>query len=85
MNSLLPDSLIAALAALVQALNGAGVPVVVVGGVAASLMGRPRFTRDIDALVDLDEGRWPDIVDAARPLGIEPRPARFRAGACEAP
>lgn len=44
-----------------------------VGGVAVSLLGRPRFTRDIDALVDLDEPRWPDLVEAARRAGIVPR------------
>ena len=55
------------------ALRSADVPVVIVGGIAVSLLGRPRFTRDIDALVDLDEARWPAIIEAGRPVGIGPR------------
>jgi hypothetical protein len=34
------------------------VPGAVIGGVAASILGRPRLTQDVDALVILDEGRW---------------------------
>jgi len=56
-----------------KALQSANVPAVIVGGVAVSLLGRPRFTRDIDALVDLDETRWPTLLEAARLLAIVPR------------
>ncbi|MBM5810407.1 MAG: nucleotidyl transferase AbiEii/AbiGii toxin family protein [Gammaproteobacteria bacterium] len=65
------DSLIGALAAVTTAV--AGVPAILVGGVAVSLLGRPRFTRDIDALVDLDEARWPALLAAARAVDIVPR------------
>ena len=58
---------------MTAAFEDARVPAAVVGGVAVSLLGRPRFTRDIDALVDLDETRWPDLVEAARRAGIVPR------------
>lgn len=67
------DSFLGALAALATAFEDAKVPAAVVGGVAVSLLGRPRFTRDIDALVDLDESRWPDLIEAARRAGIVPR------------
>lgn len=67
------DSLLGALEALTTVLQHAGVPCVIVGGIAASLLGRPRFTRDIDALVDVDEARWPAIIEAGRPAGIRPR------------
>lgn len=58
---------------MTAAFDDAGVSAVVVGGVAVSLLGRPRFTRDIDALVDLDEARWPDLVEAAHRARIVPR------------
>jgi hypothetical protein len=66
-------SLFGALAAVTAAFDDAGVPAVVVGGVAVSLLGRPRFTRDIDALVDLQESRWPELIAAAERAGIVPR------------
>jgi len=45
----------------------------VIGGVAASLLGRPRLTQDIDALVLLPESGWPDLLAAADRHGIVPR------------
>lgn len=68
-----PASLAAALEALVLGLSSADVPAVVIGGVAASLLGRPRLTRDIDILIDLPEARWPEILASLKPYGIEPR------------
>jgi hypothetical protein len=47
--------LLAALRDLVAWFQDAPTPGMVIGGVAASLLGRPRVTRDIDALVLLDE------------------------------
>ncbi|HSW32533.1 MAG TPA: nucleotidyl transferase AbiEii/AbiGii toxin family protein [Steroidobacteraceae bacterium] len=67
------DSLLGALEALMTAMKSADVPVVVVGGVAVALLGRPRFTRDIDVLVELEESRWPTILEAGRALGIGAR------------
>lgn len=46
---------------------------VVVGGVAASFLGRPRFTQDIDALAILSEAEWEAAITAAAAHGIEPR------------
>jgi hypothetical protein len=45
----------------------------VIGGVAASFLGRPRFTRDVDVMVLLDEERWADFLTAGEPFGFEPR------------
>ena len=45
----------------------------VVGGVAASVLGRPRFTRDIDALVILPESDWQTALEDAAKFGIVPR------------
>jgi hypothetical protein len=46
---------------------------IVIGGVAASLLGRPRITRDVDALVLLDESRWAEFVAAGARYGFVPR------------
>ena len=46
----------------------------IIGGVAASLLGRPRTTRDVDAVVWLDHERdWPSFVAGLRTHDIEPR------------
>jgi hypothetical protein len=65
--------LLAALGDLVTWLQAAQVPGVIIGGVAASLLGRPRVTRDIDALVLLDEADWARFLAMGEQLGFEPR------------
>lgn len=49
--------LLSAIAAATAWLEEAGVPAAVVGGVAASIHGQPRVTKDVDwvALADLDD------------------------------
>lgn len=49
------------------------VPGAVIGGVAASLLGRPRLTRDVDALVLIDEAKWEDFLSAGERFGFRPR------------
>ncbi len=44
-----------------------------IGGVAASILGRARLTRDVDALMMLPEGDWPATLSAAADHGITPR------------
>jgi hypothetical protein len=63
----------AALADLVALLGAEQVHALVIGGVAASLLGRPRATRDVDVLVWLAESGWPGFLTAARRHGFEPR------------
>ena len=48
---------------------------VIVGGVAASILGRPRLTRDVDALVMLDPGEWESFLSRGREFGFAPRRA----------
>jgi hypothetical protein len=48
---------------------------VVIGGVAASLLGRPRLTRDVDALVMLEPGLWESFLSRGREFGFAPRRA----------
>jgi hypothetical protein len=46
----------------------------IIGGVAASLLGRPRATRDVDALVWLDDlDDWGYLVSSSKTHGFEPR------------
>jgi len=46
---------------------------IIIGGLAASLLGRPRFTNDIDLVIlDLDD-RLPEFINKLKRFGIEPR------------
>ena len=46
---------------------------IIIGGLAASLLGRPRFTNDIDLVIlDLDD-RLPEFIKKTKKYGIEPR------------
>lgn len=65
--------LLAPLADLGRWLDATHTPSAVVGGVAVSLLSRPRFTQDIDALVWLSERDWEPVLAAARNFGIVPR------------
>jgi len=46
---------------------------VVIGGLAVAMLGRPRVTRDVDALVLLAEERWADFMNAGSEFGFLPR------------
>ena len=46
---------------------------IIIGGVAVSLLSRPRVTRDIDVLVLLESERWDEFFDAAKKFGFLPR------------
>lgn len=46
---------------------------VIVGGIAASLLGKPRFTADLDAVILLSILDLPELIDAANEQGIAPR------------
>lgn len=65
--------LLAALEDLVGWFKDREVPGVVIGGVAASILGRPRMTRDVDALVLLAEDQWGEFLAAGAPHGFVPR------------
>jgi len=65
--------LLAALRDLVAWLQATHVPGAIIGGVAASLLGRPRATRDIDAVVLLDEKDWGPFLGTGTQLGFVPR------------
>ena len=46
---------------------------VIIGGIAASLLGAPRYTVDLDAVLLLSFEDIPEILSEAAQLGIEPR------------
>jgi predicted nucleotidyltransferase len=46
---------------------------VIIGGIAASLLGKPRFTADLGAVILLSIDDIPRLIDAAIMQGIEPR------------
>jgi hypothetical protein len=69
----IPATLLAALADLMRWLDAANMPSMVIGGVAASLLGRPRLTQDVDALAILPEEEWANAVSSAAHHGILPR------------
>lgn len=73
MSETLPGLFLTVLSDLTAWLDDAGIPALIVGGVAASLLGRPRATRDIDALAIVPEDRWPDVLDSAQQYRIVPR------------
>jgi hypothetical protein len=69
----LPTNLLQPLVDLGRWLEAIQAQAVVVGGVAASFLGRPRFTQDIDALALISESEWSAAVHAAASFGIFPR------------
>ena len=65
-----PASLESALADLMGWLDAAHIPSMIIGGVAASVLGRPRLTRDVDALAVLPEGDWAEATRLAPQFNI---------------
>jgi hypothetical protein len=66
--------LLALVSDLVTWLKSWQVPWMVIGGVAASLLGRPRLTRDLDVLVALHKREWPKFLRSAVEQGFAPTP-----------
>ncbi len=73
MSDRVPATLLGALAGLMEWLDAANIPSMVVGGVAASALGRPRLTHDVDALAILPEAEWANALSTAASHGILPR------------
>lgn len=68
-----PAPLLHALGAVSAWLDATATPGAIIGGVAASILGRPRLTEDIDVLVLLDPNEWPTFLAAGRQFGFVPR------------
>lgn len=68
------DPLRTTLAALLDWFRAESIRSMVIGGVAASLLGRPRMTRDVDVLVWIeDPAHWPGFLVSGRAHDFEPR------------
>lgn len=59
--------------ALSEAIRECGVEFAIVGGVAASLVGRPRFTPDVDAVLWEVDQRLPALIECLRIKGFHLR------------
>ena len=60
----------ATLSALVDWLRSEDVSGLIIGGIAASLLGRPRLTRDVDVLILLEEPYWERFLNAGARFGF---------------
>lgn len=69
----LPESVLVALAAVQRLINRLENRGVIIGGAAANLLGSPRFTADVDAMVMASIDEIPDLLNAARLEGLTPR------------
>lgn len=65
--------LLATLSDLTRWLDAAAAPAAIIGGIAASFLGRPRATRDVDALVLLDQSQWAQFLAAGAGFGFRAR------------
>ena len=65
--------LVQALGAVSEWLDSVAVPGAIIGGVAASVLGRPRLTQDIDVLVILERQEWSSFLAAGQAFGFAPR------------
>lgn len=63
----------ATLEALVKWLRSEKVPGLIIGGIATSLLSRPRLTQDVDVLILLEERRWESFLNAGVRFGFLPR------------
>jgi predicted nucleotidyltransferase len=64
---------LAPLPALIQWWESQGVRGLIIGGLAVALLGRPRVTRDIDAMILLTEENWQAFLDAGVGFGFVSR------------
>jgi len=52
-----------------------GIKGAIIGGVAASIVGRPRMTADVDAVILVDDSDWERVAESASHYGLMPRRA----------
>ena len=62
-----------ALRELAAWLESQRIPYVLIGGIAASLLGRPRITQDIDVLAVLEEDAWEEFLTSGTRHDFRPR------------
>ncbi len=62
----------ALLAKLARALDGAGIPYMVIGGQAVLVHGEPRLTRDIDVTLGVDNSAFARVLALGEGIGLSP-------------
>jgi hypothetical protein len=67
------DPLVKPLRALKKLMDLSACPWMIIGGVAASLLGKPRFTADVDAVILINLDALPQFMKNAHKVGLEPR------------
>ncbi len=67
------NPLLEPLSVLNRLLERIGCQWMIIGGVAASLLGKPRFTADIDAVLLIDDKELSNLLESAKHLGFETR------------
>lgn len=72
-NRVMPRHLLEPLSALERLMKKASSPWMVIGGVAASLLGKPRFTADVDVVVLIDDKDISDLLKSAEKFGVRSR------------
>lgn len=65
------DAIEAALTDVVAVLTGANVPYALIGGLATGYRSRPRYTKDVDLIVDIPQITLPAVLAALGRLGFE--------------
>lgn len=65
------DAIAAALTDVVAVLARAGIPYALIGGLATGYRSRPRYTNDIDLILDIPQVALPEVLDALGGLGFE--------------
>lgn len=68
-----PGKLFDALRAVAACMDEHGAPHALIGGVAASILARPRYTDDVDILISMAEIHWQPLLDCGTRFGIVPR------------
>ena len=71
-NDIRDNPLSPALESVCQLLEQEDVHGMIIGGLAASLLGRPRFTNDIDLIILGLDDRIPEFILKLKSFGIEP-------------
>ena len=71
----LAGDLVAAVEGLVAAFQARGIRYALLGGLATILRGRPRFTQDVDVLLDVPQVELPGLLDNLRDRGFSLDPA----------
>jgi len=56
---------------IIYVLNASKTPYIVIGGIAAGVLGRPRFTEDIDLLIFISKGKVKNLLEFFKRAGFE--------------